>query len=262
MYITESDNDAFMVLPLVALSMAQAITADATEAEHVEKTITLIAYSAEHRANPRNFAEEFADIDMFEEETKEEHDRTMWTLKSESFWSNDGKVETSYISEDEYEALKNVTAPEHGVWVTDNVTTTTRKKNKPTDASRDLMDRITSEECPETVGDLEKSNWGPRWRDEDSMTHVSIRDNDVKERDVLAHQSVRSADNRFEETVPRMSLQWTITMDGTPAEIETYTQEIVNPVMTQLGRHENISKVRLSACQETVTKAGDCFDGL
>lgn len=244
-----------MVEPLVECSMAQAITASEPEPEHVEKTITLIAYSAEHRANPRNFAEEFADIDMFEKEERESHDCTLW------YRTGDRNVSQEWITYRAYQSLEGNVSPEQGVWVTDNVTKSEDYVNDPSKASQDLIKRLVNEHTPREVGDLSRIG-GTRWSDDTYETHVRISSDAVKERDVLTHQSVRSADNRFEEPVPRMSLQWTITMDGTPSKIDMYTQEIVNPLMTHLGRHENVSKVRLSACQETVTKAGDCFESL
>lgn len=84
--------------------------------------------------------------------------------------------------------------------------------------------------------------------------------NYIEPRRVLTHQAERTPDNRFESDETYWSLQVTVHIEATSeSELDDISEQTVLPVYQGLAKLDGIDAVRLSECEECVTRQGSCY---
>lgn len=214
----------------------------------VEKTVTVEGYVPEGASyhSWREFADDLAPDTNW-------HEKTTTTTTTKYLVIGGERVE---LGRSDADAITEAIAanPDVGVRVDVEKTTERDYKHPRYRAGWRARDRLL-DAMPSKLAGLHRD--GSQYQRPNGETVCSISAS-VDESKVLAHHEVRTDDNRYETTDQRWSVTITFTLGPAPkAEVDEWSNSIVGPVSTTLGRFDCIEKVRAASCTEE--RQGDCF---
>lgn len=244
-------------------------TTDAQPETTTKKTVSIMAYGANEGASNRMFAQA---IDQSTDFT-ERRTRTTDTCKIHftNRWGDDSDTK---IDREAYLALAGDDAgePEDGEDFSEtlevNEGTLTREiehseeyRYGPRTGASNLLDEASDALPSEITGGHTESTWGTKYQNDEDVTKVRVSSRGISKKKVLVHQSERdSSEDMFEGDTEYPAAEYSVTLEGTPEEVEAWSEEVISPLLTALATADGVHKVRVTDCKETVEKEGDCFN--
>lgn len=215
----------------------------------VTKDVTVEGYHDGDADNWRDFmGEVLPETDWWKTTTKE-HETKYLVLGSEN------RVELGRSeAEDIEEALASDPDSVRGVRVEKETTTDTNKKHKRYNAGWKVRDAVM-EALPDEIAGLEKS--GSQFVRETGECVCSVSAS-ISSSKVLEHREARDSEDPYEgdEEVQTVTLNFSLG-EAPKSEVDEWSDAIIGPASTALGRMSGIGKVRVATCTEE--RRGDCF---
>lgn len=226
---------------------------DNIDDERTEKTVTVMAYAAAPEIDHREFADQFTDRDMYERKTRE-------TTSQKVVWTDeDGEEHDHIVLEDDlFDVLQDAVDPEHDrASVVRETKEKTKFKHSLSSATSDVAD--ISNAPDELAGGVESGFWDDRWKTDEGRTAVRVSSYGINDQRVLAHRSRRSDDDMYESEYTVPAAKWEIQFDGPPELVDVWADDVVGWFLQDLADIRAFGKIRITDCEETVSKNGDCF---
>lgn len=271
------------------MSDTQRTTDTEAEAQTIhEKDVVVTAYSGEEYDTARAFIADtlgkFTDRDLTK--THESEERTV-KLDIELEGENKDGFERTVTGSikpfvtSEKEALKDavLNMDELPGWATfvDTTTTETKHNHSVRRCLREILATpiedtdLTAFDFEGGTDELYVASWMRDIEDksvdadtDDTITQYARVDvesgSDIEKRKVLRHQAERTRENRFEADNEYWSFQTTVTLEATSSdELDQLSEAVVKPIYDWLAKRDGIDAVRLSECEEQVTRKGSCY---
>lgn len=144
------------------------------------------------------------------------------------------------------------------------IETVTKRSQRPSatlnHASKVMVESLFNQ-CVNTLsGGMEKqSNW-TKWAADHGPWKVRLSGSSFEEQRVLAKESERSSDDRYETMSEVPTFTFVVTMKAPSEElIDLWTEEVIKQLHKLMSSHEDIGKVRYMSCTVTQEKAGECY---
>jgi hypothetical protein len=229
--------------------MSESETQDPTEAE-IDKTSTIIGYIPANYGSIREWADDIAERDYYETYTSE--DNTYWLVDENS---GDREEIAGSLYDKLQGNLKNL-----------RVEVETEETEEHSYRADRISSKIVSdiEDClPENVLTLEKRRFAgkPRYKDSDGNTKVYIHAG-VTQTPMLKHMEEQQADDVFvDEDEEYHAVRIRVKSKGlSEDEINAVDETVTAELMKELGRHDEIWKVRMAQCEKQTTEKGACLN--
>lgn len=267
------------------MSQAQATPDDQPVTEKHEKDVVITAYADDEFEDKREFIDaifgEKTGVDVLETELRENHDVELkisvtgdsrfgekeYSDKIRPFSSSDKEALADALDEEdlpEWLEFKNTktTVEEHVNMVSDAIAPFIEEQI-PEDVLDDLgyehgsytYTRAWTKEVEDVSVDADE---------DDTINHdvrFNVRSSGVKKRPVLVHQSERSKENQYESENEKWSFEIQSHFEaGTSEELDEVSERLVPDMYQALFEIDGISAVRLTSCEQNVSKIGECYN--
>lgn len=227
------------------------------EEKSLTKKVDIVCYlNAEDGETRRQFAQRVgSDRDYFE--------KRHYTSEKERFFI-EAKDEEIGISEDQFEKLDGFGFGNARLVHEIEEEEKTRFKNKPkrplTDELKDIFDGIR-ESWDEELEGWNTNHFSVKMREDDGDGSMHARTSFERMR-MLKHQSEIEPDSMYvDDDEDYLAFKVTVKIRNVDEEtMEFFNENLLNPMMTELGRHDWIDRVRTYDCEMKTEEKGVCFN--
>lgn len=267
------------------MSQAQTNPDDQPVTEKHEKDVVITAYANGDYEDRREFIDavfgEQTDVDIFETYEQETHNVELEvTVTGDSkFGEKEVTRSVSPFTSSDKEAFVNGLEGEElpdFMSLTNTVTTSEEFENTPrVPINTFIKNNVTSDALDDLGFEGGSFSYPRAWTKEvedtsvdsdsdDMIAHdarLNARSSGIKQRQVLVHQSERSKDNQYEGEEEHWSFEVKAHLEsGSADELDEVSERIVPEVYELLFNLEEISCVRLTSCEQNVSKIGQCYN--
>lgn len=267
------------------MSQAQATADDQPVTEKHEKDVVITAYADGDYDGKREFIDdvlgEETGVDVLETEMTEDH--TVELMLSVTGDSRFGEKEFSEkirpFSASDKEALADALDEEELPEWLEFTNTKTEREEHPRLISEPIDAFIKEHVDTEVLDDLGYENgsfsYTRSWTKEvedvsvdaddgDTINHdvrFNTRSTGVDERRVLVHQSDRTKENQYETEDEQWSFEIRVHLEsGTGDTLDEISERLVPTMYEALFGLDQISAVRLTSCEQNVSRIGECYN--
>ena len=267
------------------MATTQTAPEDQNVTEEHEKDVVITAYAGDDYEDRRAFIDDVLgqqyDIDVLETEETENHNvKLSINLEGECSYGTKQVEETirpfgSSKKEALVDALDGEELPE---WMELEETRKVKEEHvemlsAPLDAfveehtERDALDDLGYE----SSGTIYARQWSKEVDDtsvdtEEGATinhdvRVEARSSGIKERQVLVHQNDRSKTNQYESEEKVLSFEIKVHVEaGSSDGLDSVSDTIIPDLYQELFGIDGISAVRLTSCEQNVSRTGECYN--
>lgn len=267
------------------MSQAQATPDDQPVTEKHEKDVVITAYSGGEFEDKREFIDAIFgdenDVDVHKTNVKENHEVELQlsVTGNSRFGEKEFTEKIRPYSSSDKEALADALDEEDlPEWLefTNTKTVVEEHENMLSDAITPFVRQEVDEDALDDLGyDHGSFAYTRSWtkevedvsvdaNDGDTINHdvrFNVRSSGVDQRRVLVHQSDRTKKNQYEGEDEQWSFEIKAHLEsGTNEELNEVSERLVPEMYESLFGLDGINSVRLTSCEQNVSRVGECYN--